>query len=90
MHCNSQLFVGVQDDLDDLDMDDDNIDHMNDDQGSADHDSDMPTVASNGTKDDALSCFRSHTGSVLTCMLFLISKTSCLLRNPETSLTIPS
>ena len=83
MQCNSQLSVGVQDDLDDLDMDDDNSDHMNDDQGSADHDSDMPTVASNNTKDDALSCFRNHTGSVLLCMLFLISKTSCLLKKPQ-------
>jgi len=67
-----QLFVGVQDDLDDLDMDDDNSDHMNDDQGSADHDSDVPTGTSNSTRDDAVSCFRSHTGSVLLCTLMII------------------
>jgi len=46
-------------------MDDDNSDHMNDDQCSADHNSDVSTGASNNTRDDAVSCFRSHTGSVL-------------------------
>jgi len=61
---NFQLFVGVQDDLDDLDMDDDYSDHMNDDQGSADHDSDVSISVSNSTRDDAVSCFRSHTGYV--------------------------
>ena len=69
------LFVGVQDDLDDLDMDDDNSDHMNDDQGSADHDTanfDLPAV-SNSTKDDSVGCFRSHTGSVLVCIVIVNS-----------------
>ena len=56
----------MEDDLDDLDMDDDSIDHMNDDnQGSASN-FDLPSAASNSTtKDDSVGCFRSHTGSTI-------------------------
>ena len=65
-------------------MDDDNSDHMTDDQDSADPDAAnfyLRTTASNSTKDDSVGCFRSHTGTVLVCMLMIvISKTPCVFK----------